>query len=218
LVVTSFNVHTNNRHKEEVVAFLQRSGADVIFLYEVDQAWVDAAAKLAPPYRLVSARPSRDNFGILAIARVPVSAHRVLVLSSAQVDSIELTVPWHGAELVLLGTHALPPISEEYSAARDEQLAKIGEWSRNERRPHAVVGDFNATPWSAPFRSMLERGELRGPTAAPTWPYTMPLAFLFRIPIDHALLGKGLFRSDRAIGAQLGSDHRPLTVSLTPRY
>jgi endonuclease/exonuclease/phosphatase (EEP) superfamily protein YafD len=217
LVITSFNVHTANEQKEEVVAFLSGSGADVIFLYEVDRAWVDAMADLPDEYRMIMSIPSPDNFGIAAIARVPIAAHRKLILSSYGLPSIELTVPWQGREIVLLGTHTLPPINALYAAGRDEQLARIAAWSVKEERPHALLGDLNATPWSAAFCALLEEGRLEDTSGGwdPTWPNRGPHTLLFKIPIDHALLGPGLAAVERSVGDNCGSDHRPLTISLT---
>ncbi len=215
LVVTSFNVHTENREKAAVVTLLERSGADVIFVYEVDRAWLEALETMTPPYRIVDSRPESDNFGIAALARVPVADHRVMVMSDALVPSIEVTIEWEGREVVLLGTHALPPVNAAYAAARDQQLANVGAWSERERRPHAVFGDFNATPWSAPFRALVEGTLVDSERGwAPSWPAGQGALGLLAVPIDHALVSKELIPLSRTIGDSAGSDHRALTVRL----
>jgi endonuclease/exonuclease/phosphatase (EEP) superfamily protein YafD len=215
LSVVSFNVHTANEEKDEVVAFLRRADADVILLYEVDSAWLAAMKRLPPEYRPIVEIPSQDNFGIAAIARVPVASHRVLDLSPYGVPTIELTIPWEGRELLLLGTHTLPPMSGHYARARDAQLANIAAWSSMETRPHAVLGDLNVTPWSAHLSALLERGRLqRFGGTAPTWPYSSPLLWPFRIPIDHVLISPELAVVAWETGRACGSDHLPLQVSL----
>jgi endonuclease/exonuclease/phosphatase (EEP) superfamily protein YafD len=79
-----------------------------------------------------------------------------------------------------------------------------------------VVGDFNATPWTSAFRRLLGTGELRnsqrGYGVSPTW----DVGRFWAVPIDHLVHGDGMVVTDRAVGPDLGSDHRPILVDLAP--
>jgi endonuclease/exonuclease/phosphatase (EEP) superfamily protein YafD len=79
-----------------------------------------------------------------------------------------------------------------------------------------VVGDLNATPWSWPFRNLIEEGHLRnsqiGFGLQPTFSATS-MAFL-RVPIDHLAHSEALLVRERKLGPSLGSDHFPLLVDL----
>ena len=79
-----------------------------------------------------------------------------------------------------------------------------------------VVGDFNATPWSAPFRNLVATADLensqRGFGLQPSFPTTSSL--LLRVPIDHLVHSPALEVTDRQLGPALGSDHFPLVVDL----
>ena len=79
-----------------------------------------------------------------------------------------------------------------------------------------MLGDFNATPWSWPFRRMLSTGALvnsqSGFGLQPTFPATTNVAL--RVPIDHLLHSDLIGVRDRRTGPALGSDHFPLIVDL----
>ncbi len=77
-----------------------------------------------------------------------------------------------------------------------------------------VAGDFNATPWSAPFRRLVAEGDLRnsqrGYGLELTFPTNLPV--WLRIPIDHVLYTDGLEVVGRSVGDAAGSDHLPVVV------
>jgi endonuclease/exonuclease/phosphatase (EEP) superfamily protein YafD len=216
LVVLHFNVHTATEDKAPIVEYLRGAGADVLFLLEVDQAWMRAIEGLGEPYHVVVARPASDNFGIALVSRIPIESHRVLILSQAMVPSIEAVVRWRGRSTVLLGTHPIPPVCDGCSKTRDEQLSGIAAWSAAEKRPRSVHGDLNVTRWSPVFWRVLEDGGLTAqPSLTPTWPYSgSPLLAPLRIPIDFALTSSSVGVVAYEVGPSNGSDHRPVRVSL----
>jgi endonuclease/exonuclease/phosphatase (EEP) superfamily protein YafD len=101
------------------------------------------------------------------------------------------------------------------SRTRDRQLRAIGEHLRGLPGTKLLVGDLNATPWSAPFRALLRgtgmRDARRGRGVHPTWPAGDAL---LRIPIDHVLVSPDVRVDAVRVGAPIGSDHLPLTVDL----
>jgi endonuclease/exonuclease/phosphatase (EEP) superfamily protein YafD len=96
-------------------------------------------------------------------------------------------------------------------------LAATGEWVASRDNPVVLVGDFNATPWSASFRTLQRRGLLHdtlwGAGLQASWPEGWgPLS----IPIDHVLHTADLGSVDRRTGPSFGSAHRPVLVSVGP--
>jgi endonuclease/exonuclease/phosphatase (EEP) superfamily protein YafD len=82
--------------------------------------------------------------------------------------------------------------------------------------PVLLLGDLNASPWSYPFRRLLEGSGLRdgslGRGFQPTWPTGLwPLL----IPLDHSLHSAGIGIQDRIVGPAVGSDHYPVIVDFT---
>ena len=81
--------------------------------------------------------------------------------------------------------------------------------------PCIVVGDFNATPWSAGFRAFAAGSGLRdtalGRGMQPTW---NARSLVMRIPIDHIFAPPGTVVVRRVIGPDVGSDHFPVEADL----
>jgi endonuclease/exonuclease/phosphatase (EEP) superfamily protein YafD len=83
-----------------------------------------------------------------------------------------------------------------------------------------LLGDLNATPYSASFRAVLAASGLADsarvpaeqPTRArPTWLSAWPGLGL---AIDHALVSPGIRIVERRLGPDIGSDHFPLVLHL----
>jgi endonuclease/exonuclease/phosphatase (EEP) superfamily protein YafD len=185
----------------------------VVFLMEVDDAWMEGLAPLQSryPQRMVATRG--DNFGVALLSRVPLTDAHVLYLGGARLPSIEARLQLQERELLLLGTHVLPPMGPASSRLRDGQLQAVADHVRDLGLPALVVGDFNATPWSSGLRHATSSGlgyrSLRAPWS-PTW----RARSVFAIPIDQALCTAPLVILDRQVGPDVGSDHRALAISL----
>jgi len=217
LRIVSFNVLASNRRFAEVVDFIRRSEADVVVLHEVTSRWEQAIEEAAAtfddwPYEITEARARGDLFGSL-----------VLVKSGAVVESfgfaltdpraIEILLP---DGVALLAIHPLSPSSEFRAQQNDRQLLFATDWAAGQDGPTIVVGDFNATPWSYPFRRLISTADLSNSARG----FGLDLSYpadgnpLIRVPIDHLLFSDGLAVVDRSLGPAMGSDHFPLTVDM----
>jgi endonuclease/exonuclease/phosphatase (EEP) superfamily protein YafD len=217
LRVLSFNVLGSNRQYGEVVDFIRASDADVVVLHEVTRRWEEAIEEAAAtfddwPYEITEARARGDLFGSM-----------VLVKSGAVVESfgfavtdpraIEILLP---DGVALLAIHPLSPSSEFRAQQNDRQLLFATNWAAGQDGPTVVFGDFNATPWSYPFRRLLSSTDLSNSARG----FGLDLSYpadgnpLVRVPIDHLLFSDGLAVVDRRLGPAMGSDHFPLTVDL----
>ena len=118
--------------------------------------------------------------------------------------------------LTLLGIHPLSPTDEQRAHERNQQLGFVREWFKSTTGPRVIAGDFNSTPWSYPFRRLVnETGAMnsqRGFGLQASYP--VRASALLRIPIDHLLHSDDLAVVDRRLGPALGSDHFPLVVDL----
>jgi endonuclease/exonuclease/phosphatase family metal-dependent hydrolase len=128
-------------------------------------------------------------------------------------------VEFEGQKVQIINTHlGLVPQEQKRQAA-----ALLGpDWMGADEwvAPGIVLGDFNATPYSATYRML--RTALRDAQApTPTWPRPATATFPSNFPfmrIDHVFLTKGLetrgVRSPYDARARLASDHLPLVVDL----
>ena len=71
--------------------------------------------------------------------------------------AIEILLP---DGVAMLAVHPLSPSSEFRAEQNDRQLQFAADWAADQDGPTIVVGDFNATPWSYPFRRLMSSTDL----------------------------------------------------------
>lgn len=220
LRIVHFNVLSSNPRKHDAAAWLAAADADLVVAQEVDPAWADALTH-TPGLVPLDVVPRADNFGMALLSG---QGAKTRVLRTWREELVP-DIPALAAELdagarrvAVLAVHTLPPISADYAARRDAALAAVAGWVAAQRaagRAPVVVGDLNATPFSAPLRRLLAATGLvnsqRGFGLQASWPVGRPLPLL---AIDHCLHDAALSTTARALGPDLGSDHLPLAVDL----
>lgn len=211
--VLSFNLLAENDDYAEVIAYIQQVEADVVFLHEVSRPWEEALADADLPYEMTVSREEDVIFATLVLApEGAVVTSYGWTLADPRSVAVEFEVD--GIPVHILGVHALAPSDEERAVLRRQELEFVGEWAADQTGPAAVTGDFNATPWSYPFRQLIEGGLIdseKGFGLQPSFPADPVWA---RVPIDHLLHNQGFEVSDRQLDPPLGSDHLPLVVDL----
>lgn len=211
LRVMSFNILSSNEQFGEVIGYIREVDPDIVFLHEASRPWEMAMEGADLPYEITRSRSQDLIFGTLVLSRPgdPVVSYGFTVGGARAVEVVHDGV-------VVLGIHPVAPSTARRSALRNAQMEFAAEWSGQQVGPHVVVGDFNATPWSYPFRRLLAATELvnsqEGFGIQPTFPADN--SFLIRVPIDHLLHSPDLVVADRRRGPRLGSDHFPLIVEL----
>lgn len=210
--VLVLNVLTKSSSFDAVARLIVDTRPDIIGLVEADQRWLDALAPSLTDYTGRIEAPRIDNFGLALYARGPVTGGTELLNSIR--PSIVAEIAVGTASLSVILTHPLPPVSASASAALFTELDTIAARART--MPHVLVmGDFNTTPWSRPFRRMLAISGLcdsrDGFGLQPTFPSSpWPL----RIPIDHLLHACTIGVTGRRVERDVGSDHLPVVVDL----
>ena len=227
------NVLTSNLRYGSTCRYLEQSGAEIIFLQEVNARWLEEIKAGVRGYNIAFAEPRRDNFGIAVLTAIetlepfdpmnlktvdgPVAPKDVqsvaISLASAGVPAVSLSMTWEQRPLRILSLHTLPPVGRQYATIRDQQLAAAGRWALAQEDPVVIIGDLNATPWSHGFKQLIHETGLEnsqvGYGLGATFPARWPL-----IPIDHCLHSPDLVTADRFVGPDLGSDHRPVKITL----
>ena len=209
------NLHRLNPDKSRAVAYLRDRRPDVAVLLEVDSAWQAHLSSLDEiyPHRIVE--PREDNFGIAVLSRWPLADRRVVTLGGTPFPNVDATVEFRNARVRLLATHPHPPLTAAYAALQLSQFRALADEAAATVGPCIAVGDFNATPWSLPYRTFVARSGLRdtalGRGVQPTWNARLPAP---RIPIDHVFASPDVAVVRRAVGPDIGSDHFPVEATL----
>jgi endonuclease/exonuclease/phosphatase (EEP) superfamily protein YafD len=130
--------------------------------------------------------------------------------------------PGGRACLTVLGLHTSRPFPFA-DGARNRQLEYAAGVARRhiERGERVIlVGDLNVTPFSPVFhRLLLQSGLDDSTTMLSARPRAAVSTWWLRntgigLPIDHALLGPGVWLLERRLGTPVGSDHLPLIVDV----
>jgi endonuclease/exonuclease/phosphatase (EEP) superfamily protein YafD len=215
LEVLLLNVNMDHGGHDKVAALIRREDPDVIALLEVDDRWAAGLAEALRPWPERQEALRGDRFGVALYSRRPIRRAWVETYAPADVPTIFAELDVDGVPFTVVVTHPPPPVSATTSRARDRHLNALAARREQLGRRYAIVGDLNASPWSAAFGGFARRLKVsdtrRGFGIQASWPAWLPL---FRIPIDHVLVSEGVFAVDRRIGVDVGSDHLPVIVQL----
>lgn len=211
LRVMTFNLLASNDQFGAVAALIRFEEPDIVLLHEASRPWEAAMTGAGLDYEVTTSRDEGQRYGTLVLSR---PGDRVTSFGATVGSPRAVEIVHEG--VAVLGIHPLAPYSAERSALRDAQMEFASDWADDQALPHIVAGDFNATPWSYPFRKLLAETDLvnsqKGFGIQPTFPSGR--AYFLRIPIDHLLHSPDLTVADRRLGPRSGSDHLPLLVDL----
>jgi endonuclease/exonuclease/phosphatase (EEP) superfamily protein YafD len=132
---------------------------------------------------------------------------------------VEVVVELEGGPIHVLAGHPMSPLTPERASQRDAMLAWIADWMQERDEPVVLMGDLNATSWSAPLRRLLDDGDLVdsrvGHGLQPSWPARFgPLG----LAIDHVLHSPELTTVDRQLAPPIdSSDHRMVHATIAHR-
>jgi endonuclease/exonuclease/phosphatase (EEP) superfamily protein YafD len=209
LKVVSANVHYSREALTRLAGLAGAYDADLVAVYE--------APKL-PPGDFLALFPDASNTRLvertregrwlssppLIVSKRPLTRFTIDGVSGERAV-VEAALPVGAAQVAVVAAHPFSPSGPAELSARNAMLALLAA-RIDPGRPFIVMGDFNATPWSAPFAAFP--GTRAGdPRLEATWPAMLPLLGL---PIDHILFGGGLALVDYRVGPDIGSDHLPL--------
>lgn len=216
--VVGFNLSFANRDTAAALDFLRRENADVVTVMEVTEQWRLALERLKdlyphrfygpvcrcpwdPPHAIgvLSKRAWRE----VRVERSPLTGRVFAVLTRFA------SAP---ADLVVAGVHLANPLYRPASHQKAEAARLASVLGRLEG-PVVVAGDFNMTPFSARYGTLLRESGLRRAEGGlnSTWP--APLT-PFGLPLDHILVNAAVGLASMRVGPRLGSDHRPVIATM----
>ncbi|MEL7312241.1 MAG: endonuclease/exonuclease/phosphatase family protein [Pseudomonadota bacterium] len=224
--VLSCNLRAGRASASALTDLIRRESVDVVCAQELSVALAETIAAELPYGDLGHGQIPRGN----AIAcRLPVEVSRISMpkrdgwiarLSPEHWDALPIAV-----EIVnvhISGPHTWPYFP--HPVRRKTQLrALLSNHAQKKDTPHAVFGDFNASPIWPAYRRMLSRyvdgviGAADIPTkSVRTWPYLPKLGVRGLLRIDHCFLWQLAAASVRTVEIP-GSDHLGLLIDLSSR-
>jgi endonuclease/exonuclease/phosphatase (EEP) superfamily protein YafD len=214
--IASVNVQFDNDAHPRMLEWLARNPADVVVLQEVTAAWATAlqVTRAQFPHRYVEAR--EDPYGIAVLSRWPLQSVAAVDLAGDGRSSLLVTVlPATVEPVQVLALHTRWPVTPRLKRLRDLALHRAAELVRDSAVPTVLAGDLNLTPFAPAFRELLDRSAMHDAFAGQAWRPTWQRGFWpLALPIDHVLVPPAACVEVAEIGPDLGSDHRPVRVTL----
>ncbi|MEZ5815072.1 MAG: endonuclease/exonuclease/phosphatase family protein [Alphaproteobacteria bacterium] len=217
-------MHYNRKYEitdhKNLVRFLSEEKPDVVVLQEATKSHSDAAKILIKTYPYQIHEPRVNAFGMVVLSKYPFKEYRVKNFERIALDNIQMRFvfePQEGHEVVVYALHPPPPTSAALRNQRNMELdLTTKDIKRDTEENIIMLGDWNITPFSPVFKSVLDAAELKQQhtefPAFPTWPSPFSIPFL-QIPIDHILHKGRLQLLEKKRGPAMGSDHYPVIAT-----
>jgi endonuclease/exonuclease/phosphatase (EEP) superfamily protein YafD len=221
LGVTFFNTKFR-ADRDATIAALASRDDDVVVLALAVGSWGEdlAGANLGGLHVRTGPHLDADrDFGLVAMTRDPEAEVVVHRRTDDPRDAVvEIVVEHDGGPIHVLAAHPTSPTTAERAEGRDRMLDWIADRATARNAPVVVIGDLNATTWSAPMRRLLREADLVdsrvGHGLQPTWPVALGRLGL---AIDHVLHSDEMTTLVRRLTRIDGSDHAMVHARLARR-
>jgi endonuclease/exonuclease/phosphatase (EEP) superfamily protein YafD len=215
LRVVTANAWFANPDFTALVAWLSRSEADIIALQEITPQSALALETLARTYPYRKVIPREDPYGIALLSRWPIDAVQSMDFAGDGLPSLVANLDVHGRKLRVIALHTLWPVLPGLQVARDRALQQAAALALTQPEATILLGDLNLTPYAPAFARLVAESGLRDAFAGEAWRPTWQAGFWpLALPIDHVLVPRRGCITGHEIGPDVGSDHRPLQVTL----
>ena len=215
LRVVTANAWFANADHAALVAWLSRSDADIIVLQEITPPWALALEALARTYPYRKVIPREDPYGIALLSRWPIDAVQSMDFAGDGLPALVANLDVHGRKLQVIALHTRWPVLPGLQVARDRALRQAAALALTQPEATILLGDLNLTPYAPAFARLLSESGLRDALEGEAWRPTWQAGFWpLALPIDHVLVPLGSCVTAHEIGPYVGSDHRPLQVTL----
>lgn len=210
------NLNSNNQDKTKLIEYLREKQPDFVFLVEFNESWAKEVKSIESIYPYAKAIVKEDNFGMAILGKTPLIVNNVFVERENMIPALFLQSKNVLGAMQLVLLHPFPPIGSYGTLLRNRYLGTLSRKIGQLTSPLLVCGDFNTTPWTSTFNSFLKNGGLnfgKIQFVKNTW---FPSPVLPGLPIDHCLV-RGLEITQYNVGPDIGSDHRPLVLSISQK-
>ncbi len=201
--VLSANLYDFNRRRNEVLASILASDADLVGVQEV-LAGDEAVFAAQWPYRVW---PGRELMASALLSRHPITRSTIHDLDDFALIDADVSLP--DGSLRVLVVHLWSPKKPSSANRRDAQLQRLAKLIAERAGPVLLLGDHNCTLASPAMAVLRDVGLLPPPGLRPaTWPAWLgPCG----TDLDH-VLGRSVRLSPATAVNLPGSDHRGLRL------
>ena len=207
------NVWTRNRQLEAYAEQIHALDPDIVVLAELNSRTEVLVEQLGSAYPYSVDCLEHWACDSVVLSRLPIVEDLSDWLGDHRVATSAARIATPFGPVAVAGVHLDRPLPPLRLQRQERQVDGLVTLLANIDSPLLLIGDFNASPWGRLLPSLAQKTELELAWGLEgTWPAQAP--WPMRIPIDHALTGRGLALFDREVVRLPGSDHRALLLSV----
>lgn len=217
VVVYSHNVFVSGADQQTIVAQIESVNADIVVLQEADSEFVESLALPFDEY------PHRSQEG----GQVTFSRWEFASDDEVAVDivgALDVSVDSPAGLLRVINVHSPWPLKPGGRDTQVQQFELLSEaLADNDAMPIVAIGDFNATPSDARYRSLASGDSARGPIVdahreagcgfGVGWS-PIPGVVPALLSIDHAIVAGASVENFQVLD-YAGGDHKGIAVHLS---
>lgn len=205
------NVWTRNRQLEAYAEQIRALDPDIVVLAELNSLSEVLIEELGSAYPYSVDCLEHWACDSVVLSRLPILEDVSDWLGEHRVATSAARIATPFGPVAVAGVHLDRPLPPLRLQRQERQVDGLVTLLASIDSPLLLVGDFNASPWGRLLPSLARKTELELAWGLEgTWPAQAP--WPLRIPIDHALTGRGLALLDREVIRLPGSDHRALLL------
>jgi endonuclease/exonuclease/phosphatase (EEP) superfamily protein YafD len=216
LKIVQFNVWHDNRTPQTSLDWVMAQDADVIIMEEAGGTALPIVKALKDAYPFASCDKG-SNCETWIFSRKKMLARGGVPLDKPYLSAAWATLADAKGPFTVVGVHYTWPVPAGPQQAQGRKLVQLVRSFGD--KSTILTGDFNSTPWSFTLKRQDKAlGLHRWTRALASWPagkfsrvMAAPAPFL---PIDHVYAGAEWRAVQIERGPALGSDHRPVVVTL----
>ncbi len=212
--VVWLNTWMGSRPTEEVLRYLETSGADFVLVSELHDEGQEGFQRLRAAYPTMIRCAGGHECNTMIFAKRPALTQQTNVGLRASIGEFDVD----GARLRLIAAHLARP---NPPAGQQREFRALTEAVGDAPQDVILAGDFNSTPWSFSLRRFdAASGLQRHTRAMATWPaqpwtrLQLPALVAF-LPIDHVYSGSRWRLVSLRRGPRTSSDHYPIEATFT---
>lgn len=209
------NVKRSNQQPAAFLEQLRTENPDLVVIQEMTPVWLAAMKTLQASYPYSIAKAQQGAFGLGLFSKLPLENAKIVSAPPLDLPEIRAELRVRDRVVGFASAHPMPPMGLAAFEARNQQLSALANDLSAMQPTRILVGDLNITPWSANYQDLERASGMQNARAgfglAPTFPVFFAPA---GIPIDHVLVSDDIGVTDFRVGADTGSDHWPLLVTL----
>ncbi len=186
-------------------------------MLEPDEKWKQGVRALEDQFKFYKLLPRNNAYGMFLYSKFKLEDLEVRYLIDENVPSLYTKFSIDNSSPVhLFCLHPRPPRpGESSSLQRDAELIKVAkEVKEINTEPAFVIGDLNDVAWSHTTRLFKRLSETLDPRVGRGFLNTFPASSkIFSFPLDHVFHTKKLGLKEMKVLRNIGSDHRPISIS-----